>query len=299
MQYLVTSDVQELLTKWVSDRGFVVPQKGFFLQMQGSLKKELQRCLPGEDIKFLSYLELRELINNCLSLASLNYPSIISLDGGVYVTNPDFRLDTSRIINEKRELIGLGSRTTESIDTQIQKILAQVQDTPIVLVDEGAYTGAGIAEVITMLQNNCIRVQSVVWGMATLEAYDCVKEQFPEIQLTPGLLFASITDWVCERDFYPGVPLSGRLVGNEDGLPLLPETGAPYVLPFGDPENWASIPKSRIDNFSTFCLKETISLWREVEKLSNKTVRCCDLARRPIGAPNNDSSFVEYLASLP
>jgi hypothetical protein len=101
--------------------------------------------------------------------------------------------------------------------------------------------------------------------------------------------FDSVVDEVCERDFYPGVLLSGRtLYGSEN-------VGLPYLLPFGDPVNWASIPEEKKYAFSEFCLNQTIKIFEEIELSSGRPVLCRDLERNIFSIPADGIRFVDAL----
>ena len=101
--------------------------------------------------------------------------------------------------------------------------------------------------------------------------------------------YSEVIDEICERDFYPGVSLSGRLlVGNEN-------IGLPYVLPFGNAEKWASIPTEWQEPFSQFCIQQTIRLFKAIEHCSGRIVRCCDLARKVIFLPIGSTRYIEEL----
>ena len=75
-------------------------------------------------------------------------------------------------------------------------------------------------------------------------------------------------DEICKRDFFACVPMSGRMLIDNEGVVW----SAPYFKPFGDPQKWASIPESAVAEFSKFALKQSILLWQKVEDLSQATI---------------------------
>jgi hypothetical protein len=88
------------------------------------------------------------------------------------------------------------------------------------------------------------------------------------------------------------VPLSGRLLAGPGNI------GVPYLLPFGDPGGWASIPQRHHGHVSRFCLQQTISLFKAIEEASGRTVQCCDLGRAVFGLPRDDTRYVTALECL-
>jgi hypothetical protein len=100
--------------------------------------------------------------------------------------------------------------------------------------------------------------------------------------------YEDVIDEVCERDFYPGVPMSGRLLAGVGNW------GAPYIKPFGNPEKWASIPSEHVADFSWLCLENAVALFETIEQLSGRSVHIEDLDRRIVGLPESG----EYTAQL-
>ena len=101
--------------------------------------------------------------------------------------------------------------------------------------------------------------------------------------------FDGVSDQVCERDFYPGVPYSGREHFTYDNASF------PYVLPFGKPQKWASIPEKEANQFSCICLDNTVALFEEIEKMNDMTI-CCQSVPRPVfDSPKDGTSFVSFL----
>jgi len=48
--------------------------------------------------------------------------------------------------------------------------------------------------------------------------------------------------------------------------------GMPYILPYGKPAEWASIPAESACAFSRFCLSETMAIFEEMEGLSQQKI---------------------------
>ena len=93
----------------------------------------------------------------------------------------------------------------------------------------------------------------------------------------------NVIDQICERDFYFGIAGSGISV-----LTGTTVVKAPYFLPFGNSVTRASIPKEYEQYFSNSCLKRSIALWQEIEKLSNKKILIKELPEQINNTQQND-----------
>ena len=83
---------------------------------------------------------------------------------------------------------------------------------------------------------------------------------------------SEIIDQICERDFYFGIAGSGiSILKNNEVLK------APYFYPFGNPIERASIPQEYAQYFSNSCLIRSIALWKEIERLSKRTITMKEL----------------------
>lgn len=92
-----------------------------------------------------------------------------------------------------------------------------------------------------------------------------------------------VIDQICERDFYFGIAGSGISV--QTGTKI---TKSPYFLPFGKPVERASIPKEYEQYFSNTCIARSITLWEEIERLSNKKILIKDLPEQITNTNPND-----------
>ena len=101
-------------------------------------------------------------------------------------------------------------------------------------------------------------------------------------------------DWVCERDFYLGVPQSGHTYGNLSKfgpqaykIPI----GWPYIYGFGNMEKGASIKEGAYE-LSFLQIIESFKLWNKIEQLNNKNFNVEHIPRFP--GPGAGSSYKEF-----
>lgn len=93
----------------------------------------------------------------------------------------------------------------------------------------------------------------------------------------------NIIDQICERDFYFGIAGSGISILKNNQI-----LKAPYFKPFGDPVSRASIPKEYEQYFSDSCIKRSIALWEEIEKLSQRKILIKELPETLNNTNQND-----------
>ncbi len=281
--YIVSEDVALLLGVWAQDRGFRVPSTVFFKEWREEFALFMQRIFP----KFISVSE-QEMKEGLSELIVQTDLPVLSLDG-VYV-QADLTLELARQIDGEKRDVGIGHRPgTPSLLHQVRKIRESgVRE--VVLVDDVIFSGSLIERVDHLLDQLGIHVCVVCAGVGIGEGIGRLTSQGYDVRCVRR--FEKVVDEICERDFVPGVPQSGRAILGNDRV------GVPYLYPFGDPVGWASIPPEQAEIFSAFCIAHTIVLFEEIERLSGRMVRCCDLARLPIGVPQDKTRFVDALRSL-
>ncbi len=294
-RYVVSEDIKELLKKWVNGRDFKLPSESFFVDLRQKMEKKLGNIFGDEycEIDFVYENNLKLMMD---SLVWELFKRGISFDK-VYMSNFPImnKINISRLVDNNLKDIGLGSSLSEeSIDEQFQKISEVATKQNLLLADDVIFSGEGIIEMIKKIETFGGKVTEIYAGVIIKKGFDAIRKVFPDINFTSYVFYEEVIDEVCERDFYAGVPFSGRLIGEND-LPISPETGAPYFAPFGDAEKWASIPKDKVEDWSKFCLKQSIRLWEEIERVSDRPVYCNDLTRRPRLIPNDSSRIVYRL----
>jgi hypothetical protein len=93
-----------------------------------------------------------------------------------------------------------------------------------------------------------------------------------------------VIDQICERDFYFGIAGSGiSIIKNNEVLK------APYFKPYGDPVNRSSIPIIEEQKFSLTCLRRSLELWQEIERLNRREIKIKELPEKIVDTNENDS----------
>lgn len=281
--YVISADIHYLLKKWASQRHFSLPDEGFFQSLRHNLSTYMKQIF-----KHVELVPEEEISHGLMKLVDETGLHPISLDGIYY--NCDSKLEMTRTVDNDFFDKGLSRRFgSPPLLQQIRKIfsLKESNISEVVLVDDVIFSGSLVKRVKNILSKMNIDASVICAGVGIGHGVRLLQEAFSEIRCVK--YYDEVIDEVCERDFYPGVPQSGRLIAGKSNV------GAPYIIPFGKPSEWASIPKEWVGSFSSFCMEQTITLFQEIEKASGRQVFCRDLARYVVSLPHEDNRYVNML----
>ena len=287
MTYVVSQDICRLLSAWAQPRGFQVPDGELMREIRASLKQSLMAIFGANKVDMLPAEMISAGIHSLTEDLSLTLASLER----AYHHGAVHDLALNRTVDEQLQDRGISHRFgSQPLEHQIQAIAASgIRE--LALVDDVIFSGKGLLSIINLLAMSGIRVPIVITGIAVGAGCDRLKRHGIEVRHV--VYYSDVRDEVCERDFFPGVPLSGRSLSGARR-----DVGVPYIEPFGKPTEWASIPEHHSSSFSRNCLQQTVRLWEEIERLSERAVCCCDLERLPLGAPHDGTRFAEYLHGL-
>jgi hypothetical protein len=277
--YVVSADIKTLLELWSVEKGYTLPDSGFFKQLRTDFVSRMTSIFPGFEL-----VSEDELSSGLTEMVKENNVFPVSLDRVYYRSQPS--LDITRVVDSNGNSRGLGKRAESSLLLSQFRELKNRGLTKIALVDDVIFTGDLLERVSGVLEKMGIEVPIIYAGIGISEGIDKLTATGRQVFCVKK--YPKVIDEVCERDFYPGVPLSGRLVDDSN-------TGAPYILPFGNPVEWASIPQKSQVSFSRFCINQTICLFTAIEDASGKVVSCTDVERKVIGMPRGNTRFVDAL----
>ncbi len=219
---------------------------------------------------------------------------IISLDK-IYLVTDDRNvlfLDCTRLDGSKKLVSRNNLNRFDNVEWQIKMIADRLKDiglNEIILADDVVFSGSVLKSVIQEFLKNGIKVLGIRSAVATITSYEIFKELPLGLKCT-YLLGRNFIDQVCERDFYFGVAQSGISVLQQDGFIYK----APYFVPFGNPVERASISEMYRRTFSRGCLRRSIALWSEIERLSKRKFYIRDLPEK-ITLVNDEEEIVKTL----
>ncbi len=219
---------------------------------------------------------------------------IVSLDK-IYLTEDQKNiifLDCTRLDKSNNLVARNNINDLESVDKQIKIIsdlLIKNNISDIVLADDVVFSGSVLKTIIEKFKNNNIQVIGIRSCISTISGYLYFNKTLPLGLKCGYLLDSDVIDQICERDFYFGIAQSGiSTIKNQEIVK------APYFLPFGNPNERASIPKEYEKYFSEGCINRSLYLWQEIERLSGKNIYMRDLPEK-INYTNNDDLVIKVL----
>ncbi len=279
--YVVSADLGSLMKRWGKTKGLDLPDDKFFLESAERLKDELSGIFSG-----VTVIPEKQVKSGLVKMVRTSRQPVLSLDRA-YLDGSDGlvagHLDVTRAVDPEFNDLGLCPRPgCKTIDEQIAD-LRSPDKSEVCLADDVIFGGGGIVELVRRLAEVNRPVSRVFAGIGIKEGLERVKAE--GVPVDCFVEFDEVADEVCQRDFWGGVPMSGRTVISDKG-----ETwSAPYFRPFGFPEKWASIPPENVEAFSAFCLLKTVELWREVEKVNGASLSTSEVPRSLKGIGENDS----------
>ena len=315
-----------------TDGKFHRPSSEFFNKITNELLQALEESFEGKvEIIFIPWQKIQQELHKIISefhkenqLKGLIRPLIV-LDPVYAPDLADINFDTTRIETwndntNNWHSISRGERPgSASIIEQRQSILnyhgyknVRSQRRALVLDDVTWKRGTlhSIEEIIrermySEKKNHCIVVDSFIVAFE-VDTSVLRPEKYPKAPIvswkkfggkqidyyTGDEYFEIVHDIVSERDFFAGVPFSGRTVGFQNKHFMTPDPkfvkmimdiykssayksnyGAPYIAPFGLPIKWGSIPAESAMKFSEFCLRAAIKLYSEIEKATQRVTK--------------------------
>jgi hypothetical protein len=187
------------------------------------------------------------------------------------------------MVDENFNDIGLKPRPGyPPIDVQLDSFRLG-KTSPVALLDDVVFTGDGITSLAKQLAERGRPVVKLISGIGITEGMQLLRMGGVDAQCVKE--YEAVIDEICQRDFVAGAPMSGRTLLDAQGR----FWSAPYFNPFGDPIKWASIPEAASDDFSDFCLEQSIAIWRKIEQLSCANVPVKAIPRLIRGMSENPS----------
>lgn len=281
--YVVSADIYLLMKVWAAENVFVLPEKKFFSYLRAKFIVRMQKMFSNFEL--VSEEEISFGLSRLVAQGGL---PVVSLDR-IYFQG-ELNLEVTRLVNKEGKDQGLGNRArTPTISQQLRQL--QLSGfCKVAVVDDVLFSGGLLEKVIKLLSGINICVPVFYGGIGITEGIKNMNDLGVEVRCVRT--YEEVIDEVCERDFYPGVPMSGRLLDEGSNISV------PYILPFGNPKVWASIPPQHSTAFSKFCLNQTIMLFDEIERCSGKKILCQDLGRKVVGIPADETQFTKVLRKL-
>jgi hypoxanthine-guanine phosphoribosyltransferase len=291
--YVLSADLAGLFTGWGREARILVPPREYFHDVHCQIGQSLEKVFG--DIHIVEEETIRKSFQK--AYVETTKP-VVSIDR-VYmshVVGNDFSgyLDITRAVNEKFEAKGLiarfksGDMGIESFQAAVDRLPSSYVGKEVVLVDDVVFSGRTISQIVSALNTRGMSVKNVIAGVSIGEAKKTLATN--NIELQSSHHFESVVDEVCCRDFIVGAPYGGRTVVVESNhMEEAHLEHAPYLLPFGEPEKWATIPAEKVLSFSMDMLRMSHDIWLNIQKLNGRKFSTRELGCRVYGLPDRNS----------
>lgn len=287
--YVISGDAKGLVNKWGSENGFLTPDETYFGDMSQQICEAVTDA-TGARVEFVDFHELQDGIHSILDTTDV---PVISQDRA-YIDNSHKRIsgfiDITRAVDVDLQDIGIHPRPGYSSKLeQLRNMSSKLPvGQPVAVCDDVIFSGDGMVELVEDLNRLNHPVVKIIAGIGIREGIEKLEDAGIEVSCVRT--YEDVVDEVCERDFIVGIPMSGRTVIDTQGG----HYSAPYLLPHGDPEQWASIDGSHLDAFSRTCINLSKDLYEKIEELSGRRILSASLGRIILGA-RQDQPIVEVL----
>lgn len=290
--YVVSEDIDILVERWCRNNGLKPPAKRFYGALRARMLDFLHEIFAR--VTIINSERIRAGLSKLAAKHKKNGLTVVSLER-VYLEETEIhgRIELTRTVNGfGDEIIVHGTRYgTPEKSIQFRKFRGK----KLALIDDVLFSGKTLIETIQELLHNNANVHAVVTAIGVKNGVDRLKgTNFGVIGMPAHMTvhcleeFDEVSDQVCERDFYPGVPYSGRqYIGGNAAFP--------YIRPFGKLDKWASIPEKELARFSKLCLDNTIALFEEIGRVNNTVITCSMVPRPVYGFPVDKTPFVSAL----
>ena len=191
-------------------------------------------------------------------------------------------MDNSKELVSRKE-----PNNKDSVITQIEYysyLFQKMGVKEIIIADDVVFSGSVLKTIIQLFAQKGIKVIGIRACISTEESFRYFNK-YLRLGLKCGFLISNqVIDQICERDFYYGIAGSGISVRKNNRV-----VKAPYFKPFGNPIERASIPELEEMKFSLSCLRRSLELWQEMEKINRNIIYNSDLPEIINNTKINDS----------
>jgi hypothetical protein len=291
--FLVTLDLSEKISS-LQTIGIKAPseESGFIAGIQSELITALEEAFTG--IANVVTIKMSDLAKDVLAHA---YMSTATSDSLIVSTCHEFAepvkgvtLEINRLIDHNGNTIGIGPRPgCPSLDDQLMLIKAHANGKPIVIVEDGIFTGSTARYVFELLNSAGITVSDIIVGFKfdnSSETVDYITSLGVNVEWLKE--FDNLLDWIPDHDFLPMAPNNGLVIGSKTfGFPepYYSRGGAcysvPYVFPFAPVDRWASIPTGAEVSLARKCLALSTRLYSTLDRYNNGKISIGEVIKAP------------------
>ncbi len=323
--YIVTEDVPQLIAHWAGQRLLVAPEPEFLRLILEELAGEIQAALYSSgiqaNVQVLGYRGMRTALANRLRWYRDHGFVTVLFDRVYFPTDTGLRYSPTRAVlwqggGWQGQSYQVAKAGTPPLALQAEAVArfwrsACNESMRVLVADDGVFEGASARRFFRELLRCGVPgdvLGSVLGGISLERFIEQSEEDGARLAIDAVHAYPStgpeVIDWVCQRDFFAGVPQSGRAVISAPGDAVaLQENGQPLSAPywFGSGSlSWASIPDSAAEVFTRACARLTNRVYVRSAELSGRgSIRCGELAQLPAGICFDPNTLEHWEADWP
>jgi hypothetical protein len=291
--YLVTLDSGEKISSFKTV-GVNTPSfdDNFYGQIQSDLISAVKTALgPNVTVETVRMAELsKDVLGLAYTKCKTNESIIVSTCREFAEPMKGITLDINRLVDINGETIGIGPRPgCDTIADQLDKIKYHASGKPVVLVEDGIFSGGTVQYVVNSLQSVGVVVSHVIVGFVFPSSEANIdKLRATGIEVAWLKEFEELLDWVPDHDFLPLVPNCGKVIGVKPfGLPTPYYSSeglgysVPYVYPFAPVESWASVPEDSKRDLAKKCISLSQQIYTKLDILNDHKIKLKEIAVAP------------------
>ncbi len=280
--FVLSWDIELLMESLCAEKVWKLPTAETFDQAKSKLVDALSAAFGETPAIVIEGADIATGVKDAaIALKAVqNSIPIVTMDPIYGATIADYTLNTTRGINADGSIEEISRPGYPKISIQLDALAQALNGARnVCLVDAGAYSGRSIQTIIESMKQRDIAVETVILGIATTEA----ERALLDYGIRPIIVnnIRTPIDWIEARDFIPFIPLCGRVI-NEPMPPGKLSRALPYLLPEGNPLDWASVPLGKEIQVSKAGWETSELLFKGLEEQNGVTLKLADLIDLPI-----------------
>lgn len=307
--YVITEDVPELVARWAEQRRLAAPEPGLMQQLLGELAGEVQQALRGggveANVHVHGYTEMRPALESRVRGYLARGFMVVAFDRVYYPPDVGTSYSPTRAVLWRNEgwcgrsyqvaKAGTLPLARQASDVAASWFAADDANLEVLVADDGVFEGASARRFFAELLGLGVggaALGSVIGGVS-LERF-LQRGDVNDVALVVDAVHVypsggpEVVDWVCQRDFFAGLPRSGRAVISDPGDSVaLRCNGQPLSAPYwygSGSLSWASVPQESGERFTRACAAMTVGIFARIAELSHRgPIRCGEIAQLPAG----------------
>jgi len=279
--FVLSWDIPQLVGKLCENKGWLPPTEKAFQLAKSELVLTVSLAFGASQTVILETDNIvRDVESAVRSVRQVTSLPVVTMDPVYGASLADFAINTTRGLNADGTIEEIPRPGYPEISIQLDTVVKFLNgNRSVCLVDAGAYSGDSIKTIIERMRERDVSVDTVILGVATTEA----QRMLWSIGIRPVIVnnIRTPIDWIEARDFIPFIPLCGRVVNEGVSAGQL-SRALPYLLPEGNPSDWASIPPGKETALSIAGWNASEIIFRSLEEQNRIVLQLSDFVDLPI-----------------